>query len=638
MKQFLKKVWGTQEGYAYIGGKNHSTGDFFQQPYKYPDQLDEMEKKLEELNKTSSIYFCPHLFASEGRRVKENSLPTRHLWVDKDAGSLSELEPRPTICWQTSEGKWQALWKLNDPIELDKAEMLNKKLITYTRGDKGGWAAGKYLRIPESVNHKYKPAYHGILLWDDGPTFEPLEFVKLKELEDFEEVQLETDQLPPMPKKLPTYQEAMNQYGKKIPSAAWTLLQESPKKKDDWSDKIWKLESLLIKAGVPKEHVYAIVKDSPWNKYERDGRPDEHLWREICKAEIEKDEVTPDDAMEDLPWMSLDSLMLYAEKPQWLVEDIWMEKNVGWIAGEGKSYKSVMSMDLALSVASGKPFLGKFAVKDPGPVLMIQEEDPVWRVAHRIQVMSDAKGIVDIDVAHRNGNLVLNMKNTNIPLFLSIGGKLTFEDEDRMDALERAIAARRPKMVILDPMFMLAAGMDEFKSGEMAGILNRLKQWRNEYDCSIAVVHHYRKSSGADTQKLYGSMALYAWSENSLLVQRESRDSNLVSIRRDIKDAPSDDKLAVEFLDIDGSYDFIFKTEGAKTTDVVLDAVKYSGQGEPVTIKNIMDLTNMSERYVREKVSDLKKEGLVSVDRQGRGGVMQITPVNTRKEDFDAMV
>lgn len=638
MKQFLQKVWGTQEGYAYVGAKNHNTGDWYQHPFKYPEQLDEIEEKLGELNKTSSIYFCPHLFASEGRRVKDNSLPTKHLWVDKDAGSLAELEPRPTLCWQTSEGKWQALWKLNDPIELEKAEMLNKKLIKYTRGDKGGWAAGKYLRIPESVNHKYKPPYHGILLWEDGPTYEPLEFVRLKDLDDFEEVKVELDQLPPIPKKLPTFQEAVTTYGKKIPSAAWSLLQEDPKRKDDWSDKIWKLESLLIKAGIPKEHVYAIVADSPWNKYKRDGRPDEHLWREICKAELEKDEVTPEDDMEDLPWMSLDSLMLYAEKPQWLVEDIWMEKNVGWIAGEGKSYKSIMSLDLALSVASGKPFLNKFPVKDPGPVLMVQEEDPIWRVAHRIQVMSDAKGIVDIDVAHRNGNLVLNMKNTNIPLFLSIGGKLTFEDEDRMDALERAIASRRPKMVILDPMFMLAAGMDEFKAGEMAGLLNKLKQWRNEYDCSIAVVHHYRKSTGADTQKLYGSMALYAWSENSLLVQRESRDRNIVSIRRDIKDAPSDDKLSVEFLDIDGSYDFLFKEAGTPGDNDVLDAVRYSGKSEPVTVKNIMDLTGMSERAVRSKVAELKKEGLIEVDRRGRGGVLQITPVSTYKEGFDELV
>lgn len=627
MKQFLRKVWGSLDGWAYIGAKNHHTGEWFQKALRYPDQLDEMEKILEEYNKHSSIYFCPHLFASGGRRVKENSLPTRHLWVDKDAGSLSELEPRPTYCWQTSEGKWQALWRIKEPLELDKAEVLNKKLIKYTRGDKGGWAAGKYLRIPESVNHKYKPAYHGILLWDDGPQYDAKEFVDLKEVEDYDEVKAELEDMPSMPDKLPTFQEALLKYGKNIPSTAWKLLQETPQRSDDWSDKIWKLESMLVKAEIPLPYVYAIVNDSPWNKYKRDGRPDEHLWKEICKAAHDKTEVTPDGELSDLPWMSLDSLMLYAEKPEWLVEDIWMEKNVGWIAGEGKSYKSVLSLDLALSVASGSPFLGKFPVKTPGPVLMVQEEDPVWRVAHRIQVMADAKGIIDVDVAHRNGNLVLNMKNTGIPLFLSIGGRLTFEDEDRMDALERAIAGRRPKMVILDPMFMLSAGMDEFKAGEMAGILNRLKQWRNEYECSIAVVHHFRKSTGADTQKLYGSMALYAWSENSLLVERESRDANLISIRRDIKDAPSDDKLSVEFIDIDSSYKFDFREDPKDVRDKVLDAIYDNGAGTEVTIKGLQDMTGLGEKTIRSRLSALRKEGRIEIDRKGLGGSMHIKPI-----------
>lgn len=628
MKDFFKAVWGTREGWAYVGAKNHTTGDWAQRAFEYPKDLNSIQKYVDEHNTMSSVYFCPHLFRTSGRRVKDNSLPTRFLWVDKDAGSLADIEPRPTMCWQTSEGKWQALWQLTDPLEMDKAEVLNKKLIPKTRGDKGGWHAGKYLRVPGSINYKYKPAYHGILLWNDGPAYDAKEFVAMPE-DKFDDIRLELIDVPKMPSKIPSYAEAVVAQGRRIPKVAWDLLQATPKRSEDWSEKIWKLESVLLKAEIPIEYVFALVKGSPWNKYERDGRPDEHLWREIYKASKEKMDITPDDALEDLPWMTLDSLLLYAERPQWLVEDIWMEKNVGWIAGEGKSYKSILSLDLALSVASGKPFLNKFQVKEPGPVLMVQEEDPVWRVAHRIQAMADAKGITDIDVAHKEGSLTLKINSTNLPLYISIGGKLTFEDETRMDALERAIASRRPKMVMLDPMFMLSAGMDEFKSGEMAGILNRLKQWRNDYECAIAVVHHYRKSSGADTQKLYGSMALYAWSENSLLVQRESRDTNLVSIRRDIKDAPSDDKLAVEFIDIDETYNFEMrdmKQDVPKSfvADVIKDHAK---EGAYFTIKNLQEYTGLAEKTVREHVKQLKEDGLVDIARKGKGGTMTITPM-----------
>ncbi len=624
MKKFFERVWGGDSGWVYVGFKNHTTGDWVQRIYRYPHQLDEIVSEIEAKNIIHSAYFCPHTFREKGRRIKSNSSDTKFLWLDKDAGSLVDFDPKPTICWQTSEGKWQGLWELDQKIDITAAELINKNLIETCKGDPGGWHAGKYLRVPGTINHKYSPAYHGLTLWDDGQTFKAEDFVPML-VEDTDpdiEAAKELTEIPKLPNNIPTMEQAFIAYGRRIPRVAWELLQAEPKKTDDWSYNIWRLESLLVKADIPLEHVFALVKGSPWNKYARDGRPDNHLWKEIYKAHKEKAIITPEDELEDLPWVGLDNLLLYAERPEWLVEDIWMEKNVGWIAGEGKSYKSVMSLDLALSVASGSPFLGRFPVKDPGPVLMVQEEDPVWRVAHRIQAMALSKDITNIDVAHRDGSLVLRMSDTNVPLFLSIGGQLTFEDEKRMDALERAIAARKPKLLVMDPMFMLSAGMDEFKAGEMANVLNTLKYWRNEYECAIAIVHHFRKGHGADTQKLYGSMALYAWSENSLLVQRESRDSNLVSIRRDIKDAPSDKKISVDFINIDDEYRFDLVDASKIENNQVADALR--SVGEAITIKGLEEMTGLSDRTIRRQIKDLELGGFVDSYRTGRGGILTL--------------
>lgn len=629
MKKFLKTVWGPEEGYVFIGFKNHLIKEgWSQESYKYPQQLDDLIKEVKSRNKTESVYFCPVLFHNTKKRSRENAKPSRVLWVDKDVGSLTELEPRPTYCWQTSEGKWQALWFLDKPLDGEMVELLNKKILSKVRGDKGTWDVGRYLRIPDTLNHKYKPAYQGITLWEDGPVnHKAKDFVDFPDLVDSVSL-TDVEDVPEMPKKFPTFDEALIANGKRIPTVAWKLLEATPGPDDDWSDKIWHLESVLNKAGIPIEHVFAIAKGSPWNKYLRANRPDIDLWKDVYKNYTQKAIIPPDDDLEDLPWTTLDTLLYYSERPQWLVEDIWMAKNVGWIAGEGKSYKSVLSLDLALSIASGKPFLGKYEIKDPGPVLMVQEEDPIWRVAHRLQAMAQHKDIGESEVANNQERLILRMKDTGIPLFISVGGKLTFEDEPRMLALERAIDARRPRMVLLDPMFMMSAGMDEFKAGEMAQILNTLKQWRNDYGCAIAVIHHFRKSSGADTQKLYGSMALYAWSENSLLVQRESRESNLVSIRRDIKDAPSDDKLGVEFLDIDEEYKYILRDVRQSNISSNITSVMRDKPLEEFTIKNLQEFTGMSDRMVRENIKDLEIRGMVAVERKGRGGSIFIKPTS----------
>lgn len=636
LKKFFERIYGGQEGWIFTAYKDNRTqgGEFGHKKYENtPQQIDIMLEEIFRYNKKEyCIYFTPHLFKDNTKgRVKNNSLETKCLWVDKDKGRIDELQPQPTYCWMTSEGRWQALWVLDRFVDLETAEALNKQLIEDTGGDAGGWFAGKLLRIPESMNYKYNPEQRGIWMWDEGPVYSPQDLARTHKTEEERLVdQAVADE--DMPKGMLSFSDALMKHGRHIPSTAWDILENPPKTDKGWSEKLYDLEKILLKAGISKKDVFSIANGSPWNKYKREGRPAKDLWKEVCKASREAPSDVPSDAeAEELPWVDLDSLMLYAERPEWLVEDIWMAKNVGWIAGEGKSYKSVLSLDLALSVASGNPFLGKYKVRDPGPVLMVQEEDPVWRVAHRIQTMAAHKNITGVEVSAREDDLLLKIKKTNVPLYVSCGGRLTFGDANKMDALERAIDSIRPRLVILDPMFMMAIGIDEFKAGDITGILNVLKTWRNEYECAIAVVHHYNKGQGADTQKLYGSMALYAWSENSLLVARESRDRNLISIRRDIKDSPSDDKLGVEFHDIDAEYSYSIKDLSITTRaeEIAHCLTGLVGPDEFISLKDFTNHIGVTEKTAREKLKEMEGVGLVKLERRGQGGKMYIQPTKT---------
>ena len=53
---------------------------------------------------------------------------------------------------------------------------------------------------------------------------------------------------------------------------------------------------------------------------------------------------------------------------RWLVEQLWCARSVGVIGGAPKSAKTWLGLDMALSVATGTPCLGKYAVPEPGPV------------------------------------------------------------------------------------------------------------------------------------------------------------------------------------------------------------------------------------------------------------------------------
>lgn len=625
---FLRRVWGSSTGWvflAYAGG-----GKFKHRAYKYPDQLGLLVNDAEELNRWANVYFCPHLFKTNTNRLKENALSGIAVWVDKD-GPRDDLEPRPTICWQTSEGRHQALWILDKVAEPKILEKASKYMTYKTKSDKGGWHLGKVIRLPGSMNFKYAPPQQGMILWDDGPVYS-LEDLAPKKQVDLEEAIASASEYhaPRMPRKIPTVAEALVGYGHRIPKGAWELMQRVPAKDQDWSENLWKLERLLLEAGLPLEYAFTVVRESPWNKYRRDKRPDDHLWQELFKASLEKGPLR--DRPEDLPWVTLGELMIYSERPEWMVDDIWMEKNVGWIAGMGKSYKSVLSTDLALSVASGVPFLGKYKVEKPGPVLLVQEEDPLWRLAHRMQVMCEQKGIRLSSMASNDDSFVVESSITGAPLYASVGGGFLFKDEKTLESLERAIDRYRPQLVVIDPLFMVAAGIDEYKAGEMVEPLNLIKYWRNTYGCAFAIVHHYRKGAGSGRERLYGSMALYSWSENSLFISRASSEGTAIMIERDIKDAMVEDLISVEFLDIDERYDFRVIAPDKEVVrgpaeSRVIAVLKDVGLDSSIDRQGLSDAAGVSTKTISKIVQKLRDLNQVYVTEKGQGGKLDIKPL-----------
>src|SRR5271167_1220350 len=81
---------------------------------------------------------------------------------------------------------------------------------------------------------------------------------------------------------------------------------------------------------------------------------------------------------------------------RWLVEQLWCANAVGVIGGAPKCAKTWLGLDMALSVATGTPCLGKYAVSEPGPVLVYLAEDALLVVRERIEGMARHRGL-DLD-------------------------------------------------------------------------------------------------------------------------------------------------------------------------------------------------------------------------------------------------
>jgi hypothetical protein len=187
-------------------------------------------------------------------------------------------------------------------------------------------------------------------------------------------------------------------------------------------------------------------------------------------------------------------------------EESWLCK--GWVPGRGPFMvagpshvgKTWLMLDLAMSVAMGRPFLGKFPVQQ-GPVLFVAGEDDAGLLRARFLEVWSAKllpgehgflGTRDVE-----GDTWIDLRIADYPpnLHLHTDGGFRFGDDAREAALLAAARRLRPRLIVLDPFKDLvpAKELTEFMAGSVHH-LRFVRQLRDELGCAIGIVHHTGKN------------------------------------------------------------------------------------------------------------------------------------------------
>lgn len=194
--------------------------------------------------------------------------------------------------------------------------------------------------------------------------------------------------------------------------------------------------------------------------------------------------------------------------PAWLVEDLWGSGAVGVIGGAPKACKSWLALELAVAVASGRPCLGRFAVPEPGPVLVYAAEDAPLHVRDRIAHLCRARGA----------------PFHSLELDIILEPSLRIDRPQPVERLRATLAQRRPRLLILDPYVRLQ-GADENNATEVARVLATLRELSRTFSLALLLVHHTRKSPGNSAgQALRGSSDFHAWGDSNLYLRRRTED------------------------------------------------------------------------------------------------------------------
>ena len=557
---FVCSVWSKAggEGYGSIQTKNGTR--MSQGFFKLPAFIDEIAQFLEEVKPGVDIYFCP-LPSNKKSRKKESFSKSKILWADLDESSPYTCHPKPTIAWETSPNRYQALWFLDRELTASEVETANKNLTYSIGADKGGWDLGQILRIPYTTN--YKPQYDHPrvkLLWHQ------------KRLVNFKEVAKLSKKYEAQP-KLHSLIGPPVEISKTL-AEQWFNWEDIPEGQRSEKPHAWVWS--LLEHGLSPEWVLRAVSEHPLTVKKWGNRAEQEVQRSIDKWDEVKPtrHVTEWSAPEVLS--AIDFLGVQHEV-RWMIKDIWMEDTVGFIDGPPKVFKTWVALDLALSIASGTPFMGnagfRWQESQAGMVnvLIVQEEDPRVTVARRLGRILEAKGFdaggYRKSSARINGSTITLKTGQPIPLYIVTSSGFTFAEKEYVDWLEETIANMSPRFVLLDPLLTMLGDTDEFKGGEVANLLRPLKLMRDKYGCSFCIVHHtYKLPAKADSRRpgeqLYGSMAFHAWLESALHIRPvgDVAETRLIEIKREFKAAPSGDTINVFFPPMDTGYSPEIKT------------------------------------------------------------------------------
>jgi len=221
-----------------------------------------------------------------------------------------------------------------------------------------------------------------------------------------------------------------------------------------------------------------------------------------------------------------------APELRWLVTQLWSQEAVGIVGGEPKCCKSFLALDLAVAVAGGVPCLRRFAVTDPGRVLLYAAEDASEIVRRRLEGIAIAAGVElrDLDIQ------VITVPTLRLDL-----------PADRL-ALQETVATLQPRLLILDP-FVRLHRVDENASGEVAPLLAYLRELQRRYAVAVLVVHHAKKGAGnvRAGQALRGSSEFHAWGDSNLYLRR---DGDALTLTVEQRAAPALKPMKIELVEV----------------------------------------------------------------------------------------
>lgn len=226
--------------------------------------------------------------------------------------------------------------------------------------------------------------------------------------------------------------------------------------------------------------------------------------------------------------------LLARPEPQleWLIQDLWVDKSRGFIAGHPGVGKTWIALDMLLSISSGQVCLGRYAPIVTGATLLVEEEGSLLNLARRVHALARARNLKDSDLVNFHH---ITRQFLKIP-----------KHEKELIAF---IKAKDIKFVVFDSLRRMH-NAKENSSDDMQPILESFARINFETQASLLLIHHLSKTNDKESHKsiferMRGSGDLWAWRDCILGIEGEE-ESDTCKCTFQFRDADSPSPIQIK--------------------------------------------------------------------------------------------
>jgi hypothetical protein len=538
---FLDRLYEQREGFVVVAyGHNPRTtkprfakGDFRQRIYTWPDERDLLIEEVDDLLNSEAtkrenveVFINPALRKKPSREAGTNA-PIRWVWCDVDhTPSQDELDRINQLGAMTvlsgSEGHRHVYISLDHGVKASTHQALCRALREALNGD-DKITENDFLRLPGTLNWK-TPSPKPVWLKSIGrapKTPEQLkssltnmtnrewdEYTQAVTEEQSDNQDIPIDRLPPKLSKLPSEVRKAFQY------------QPDPGKRNN---AIFLLIATSKEHGLSRADTHALVRNYPpaiskWGSSWKISNDVDRIWAKCDGPEenILLDQSDDGGDQPDLvfyPFSILEARVKAAPPPKFLFEGIVVQSDYGVLSAQDKAGKSFSMIDAAVSAASGTSWMNKFKTLTPGPVMLCVGEGSERKQVRRIKAVAEHKGLSSGEIS-------------KLPIHILLGVP-SIRDKDHLEDLEKTMREIKPVLVVIDPFYLAAAGVDFAKLSDVGASLKPIQHMVQRYGAALILSHHWNKTGNGDPHSRTSGVGLTAWGRFLISIELPQSDVNV---------------------------------------------------------------------------------------------------------------